>query len=747
MAEALVSSILGLLTTIAAKEAKQTVRLVTDVEEEVERLGHNLQAIHAVLEDAEEKQIPDGSIKLWMVRLTEAAYDMEDVLDKWNTALQKLQITGDGETCNLKAKVCSCLARCLHKVQVVNRYDIGSEIREISRRLDAIAEEKNRYQLAARPATENIGRGESTSFADVSQLFGREKVKEDIISSLLCGSSEEGSDIKTISVVGMSGVGKTALAQIIYHDGRVEQHFDNRIWVCVTDFIDEKNVAKAIILGLEGVENSRAYDSFQLQHLLKGFADLSKEKGSRILLTTRKETVANLMRKLMKYSHVLPLEKLSDDRCWMILSELALAGRNEKECENLEDVGKKISKRCKGLPLAVKTLGSLLGSKRYGQERENILNSEIWKLDIAEKEIFAPLLLSYYDLPSSIRQCFRYCATFPEGHVYRRDNIIYHWMAQGYLGLDGDQDLELKGREYLDFLAARSLPRFCDAKTCYEIVIEEVKSGSNSMIDLSFKRARHLTALTAEGKCLPTSIYGAEKLRSFVIISEENTVTYEALRTIFKQAKLLRTVDFGWSNIIKDTIPKELGNLIHLRHLNLNGNEKIKRLPESMCELHNLQYLNLNHCILLEKLPDGIGKLINLLYLETYGCNRLRCYPKSAGRLTNLKQLCGISLRVDRNHRKEFSLGDLENLNHLQELWVGLKGRAVNDGEVRRAKFENKTHMKEVLVTSREQTLDTDNIIRLFNPLSGVKLSFLSQIRTSNRYSLPEIGMIFESIL
>ncbi|GLU06185.1 hypothetical protein SLE2022_232380 [Rubroshorea leprosula] len=342
-------------------------------------------------------------------------------------------------------------------------------------------------------------------------------------------------------------------------------------------------------------------------------------------------------------------------------------------------------------------------------------------------------------------------------------------MAQGYLGLDGDQDLELKGREYLDFLAARSLFQdFVMQKdglistwkmheivhdfvqyltSSYEIVIEEVKSGSNSMIDLSLKRARHLTALIAEGQCLPTSIYGAEKLRSFVIISEENTVTYEALRTIFKQAKLLRTVDFGWGNIIKDTIPKELGNLIHLRHLNLNGNEKIKRLPESLCELHNLQYLNLNHCILLEKLPDGIGKLINLLYLETYGCNRLRCYPKSAGRLTNLKQLCGISLRVDRNHRKEFSLGDLENLNHLQELWVGLKGRAVDDGEVRRAKFENKTHMKEVLVTSGDQTLDTDNIIRLFNPLSGVKLSFLSQIRTSNRYSLPEIGMIFESIL
>ncbi|GLT62759.1 hypothetical protein SLA2020_353690 [Shorea laevis] len=90
MAEAIVSAILQQLVTIVAEEARQRVRLLADVEDDVERLRHNLEAIRAVLEDAEERKRSDPLIKRWLGKLKDIAYEMEDVLDKWNIELLKV---------------------------------------------------------------------------------------------------------------------------------------------------------------------------------------------------------------------------------------------------------------------------------------------------------------------------------------------------------------------------------------------------------------------------------------------------------------------------------------------------------------------------------------------------------------------------------------------------------------------------------------------------------------------------------
>ena len=59
MVDAIISHLLQQLTTMAAEETKEQVRLVTGVGKEVKKLSRNLQAIQAVLHDAEKRQVKE----------------------------------------------------------------------------------------------------------------------------------------------------------------------------------------------------------------------------------------------------------------------------------------------------------------------------------------------------------------------------------------------------------------------------------------------------------------------------------------------------------------------------------------------------------------------------------------------------------------------------------------------------------------------------------------------------------------
>ncbi|XP_031255736.1 putative disease resistance protein RGA3 [Pistacia vera] len=459
MADAIVSIVLEQLTSFAVQEIKGGVSLVTGAGKAVESLPSTLGTVQAVLRDAEEKQVKDKAVKLWLDKLKDAAYDMEDVFS-----------------------------------QLDFRRRISLEIKDINERLDAIAKEKDRYSFTIRSteqpirSTEQPQRDPTTSFVDVSEIYGRNEENATLVSKLLGEStSREGRSLHIISIVGMGGMGKATLAQLAYNNNEVVNKFEKRMWVCVSDPFDEFKVAKEIIEAL----TRRPFNLGALQSVLESISESIEGKKfllvlddvwtedydkwvplynclknghyeSKILITTRNKTVAQVMKSI----DIITINELHEESCWSLFKSLAFSKKSPDECEELEGIGRKIVGKCKGLPLAAKIMGSLLRFKKGKEEWESVLHSEMWKLEKFEEDLFSTLFLSYNDLPSMVKRCFSYCAIFKKDYDINKDELIKLWMAQGYLDLEQNKEMELIGEEYFDILVARSL--FQDLKKNYD---------------------------------------------------------------------------------------------------------------------------------------------------------------------------------------------------------------------------------------------------------------------------------------
>ncbi|KAG2557801.1 hypothetical protein PVAP13_8NG251000 [Panicum virgatum] len=685
---------LGTLIPKLAKLLKKEYDLKKSVKGGIRFLKAELESMQAALEKV--SGVPadqlDENTRLWARDVRELSYDIEDSIDSYLVLVESKKA---GKQHNIKVWV-DRTVNSLYNIR--RRHNMAAKVKDFE---SLVKEAKERYDrnkvdcVVASRTTEYVDPRLEAMYKRMTDLVGIDEPMSKLRDMLKLESTKS---LKSVSVVGAGGLGKTTLVKAVYDD-TLEVGFQCRAFVSVGQNPDVKKVLNDILLELDKEKfrdiHSLTRDVKQLIDLLREFlgnkryfvviddiwdtqswqiikmALVDNNRGSRLITTTRNFEVGK------EAGVVYNLEPLSSFHSRQLLCTRILdSGINCLDNLPYDQLTDKILKKCGGIPLAIITMASLLADKPREEWFEVYSSISLSRQGNNQVETTMKILsLSYYDMPSHLRTCLLYLSIFPEDYVIKKESLIWMWIAEGFVhGQQGVGIFEV-GERYFNALINRSMIQqwgyIDDASTgcrLHDMVLELIRSLScevnfvtildNEQGTSAHRNIRRLSHQNMRIEYMTTEdAVDMKKIRSFIAIS--CTISEIIPFSCFHVLRVLALEDSEAQN----NHIKHLGALLQLRYLMLSG-MKLSELPEGIGDLKFLQTLDLGKTRV-RKLPSTISNLTQLL------CLRGRCSMDAGGavigKLTSLQEL---RMRVDLGNLESGYMLFCEGLGNLRELRV-----------------------------------------------------------------------------
>ncbi|XP_007226755.2 LOW QUALITY PROTEIN: probable disease resistance protein At1g58602 [Prunus persica] len=650
MAEAVVSSVLESVRDFTIQEAK----FLSGVSHQVEVAQNELQLMQGFLKDADARQGQDETVRIWVAKIRDAAYDLEDVIQTYGLKVVSKKKRGLRNVLKRFA--------CIFK-EGVHLHQIGAEIENITTKISALRSSLQSYNIKE-IRDRDSGGGESSlqlherlrrSYSHVVErdVVGLESNVEELVMHLVKDENRH----QVISIWGMGGLGKTTLARQLYHHKKVRQHFHSFAWVCVSQRCQVRNVWEGILFKLISATKEHkqeikemTYDeiakklfrvmeemrclvilddiwSIETWNLLK-VAFPNVETESTILLTTRNQAVASLPN---RNAFLHKLQPLNENESWELLVKKAIPAKAEIDLGMYRNLGWKMLQHCKGLPLAIIVLAGVLARKNsireWGRVSANV--HEYISKGIRQEEeyegVSRVLALSYDDLPYFLKPCFLYLGHYPEDCNIWVSELTKLWGRRSYL-LEttktwfGGNNGEI-ARDYLSELVERCLVQLGTSgstgtiKGCriHDLVRDMclLKAKEESFLQINNSLQENTSSVATEagqlGKIRRLAIYLDEKadrlvssgdetnghVRSLLYFLSEGWMPKSDKRLLYplKDFKVLRVLKVEGLYGVEVKLPSEIGNMVHLRFLSVKDSN-IKTFPSSLGNLICLQTLD-----------------------------------------------------------------------------------------------------------------------------------------------------------
>uniref|UniRef100_A0A0E0RC06 AAA+ ATPase domain-containing protein n=1 Tax=Oryza rufipogon TaxID=4529 RepID=A0A0E0RC06_ORYRU len=410
------------------------------------------------------------------------------------------------------------------------------------------------------------------------------------MSNVQLGSSNGSLCYSIIGIHGIAGSGKSTLAQLVCASEKKDKkekkdgHFDLIMWVHVSQNfsvdailaemleaatgkkcghfnnrdtlqqnLEEALVGKRFLLVPDDIWYYNGENQQELEKIITPFA--VGMAGSKILVTSRTEYALKALGALK----CIPISDLDENVFLKLFMHFALPVANIDQ-RKFEEIGADIAKMLRRSPLAARTVGGQLRirpSFDFWRDTRNRGFSD---------ETMGALWWSYRQLDEQVRQCFSYCSIFPRRHLFKRDELVTLWVAEGFIRTTnkGD-DLEAVGRQYFDELRGWTGDLPPDVRHLFieayddKMITERILEMGSLRTDLII--CMNNTEMMAEETVFET-IHRDEK-----IACPEGCHFQQIFPSAITKLYHLQVLDFGSCGEIVFSSKEDLSKLVKLRHL------------------------------------------------------------------------------------------------------------------------------------------------------------------------------------